>query len=310
MAERQDEAHGSGSSSPSGAPSSNVDQFLPAKWEPHVVQALSAWKQGDLIEGVPRFWSIPAGPDQVIEFAHGDVDWEVFETEVIPGWVIILTQTCDIAAAGPGQRQPFIQVSPIFRFPEGYDASKIESVFRWEVTYLAPVTAPPGDGIWGVDLRLSMPASKGILLNKSSKSGFVTETDALNFGEAIAARMRRPALHEALSYDLPRSIDALIADSDKAQPEWWEHVEQVRISIHGDRIAPTSVTPIVIEVVRLEPSERKIWRDWQKRLRRQLQKTGIRLHPVQFGSLDSISARLYKESVPVRISKLGRAPNW
>jgi hypothetical protein len=312
MAERQEspQVEGQDDHSTPADSTGNIDQFLSDAWEPHVVQGLSAWKQGDLVEGLPMFWAAPAGSDPVIESAHGEIDWEVFETEVAPGWVVILTQTCDIAGSGPGRQQPFIQVSPAFRFTEGYDQSKIDAVARWEVTYLAPLTAPPGDGSWAVDLRISLPASKGILLTRNPASGFATDLDSLNFGEAIASRARRPALDDMLSYELPKSINDLIEQANKNQPEWWQHVEQVRILIHGDRTAPTGVTPVVIEAVRLEPSERKIWRDWQKRTTRKMRPRGVRIFPVQFGNLDSLSARMYKESTPVRIPKLGRAPSW
>ncbi|WP_213003165.1 hypothetical protein [Winogradskya consettensis] len=194
--------------------------------------------------------------------------------------------------------------------PPGYDQSKLASILQWEVSYLLPVTAPLSQNAWVADLRLSMPISKGLLVGRQPIEGFASEDDRLAFIEAVALRKRRPALADVLSEDVPKSLGAYIKQTDKATPEWWQQVEQVRLRIKGDRLKPNAVGLIVCESIQLSPEQRKVWRNWRTLGARILRPHKIKLEPTLFGTLDALPARLYRDSVPIRLTDLGRPPAW
>jgi len=288
----------------------NVDDLVPDVWPEDVVNALDQWKQGDLVQGSPRFWAGPSSEDPVLGTAPGSRDWEVVDDEAPGGYVVVTSQTCDIAAAGPGRWHPFVDVSPVFEVPADYDANKLQNILKWEVSYLVPISPSLSSSQWVADLRLSMPISKGLLASRSPIEGFATEEDRLLFGEAIAIKKRRPALADVISYDLPRSLSNYIKTTEKAQPEWWQHVEQVRLRIKGDRLRPSAVALLICEDIELSSRQRKIWRDWRKQGAALLRPHRITLDPVLFQTIDDMKARLYRETVPLRIPELGRPPVW
>lgn len=286
----------------------SLDDLQPA-WSPDSVASLDVWKQGDLLRAGPRFWAAPGGVDPVL-ITGADVDWGVLDDGEDDGWVAVTSQTCDIAAAGPGRKQPFVEVSPAFRLPSNLDASQIENIRNWGVTYLAPLTAPPGDGVWAVDLRLTMSVSKGLLVGQQPIEGFLREADRLNFGEFLGVRKRRPSLHDVLTGELLKSLCAYVKSTSKAAPEWWQNVEQVRMRVEGDRLRPTAAGLIIIEETKLEASQRKVWRDWSSQARRILRPHGITLIPMLFSTIDDLSARLYRDSVALRMPELSRPARW
>jgi hypothetical protein len=288
----------------------SIDEFVPASWPPHVVAGLEQWKQGDLLRGGARFWAGPGTHDQVTSIPGDGADWDVQDQGYETGWLAVASQTCDISAAGAGRNQPFVEVHPVVRVDIIYPPQKIEVIENWGVTYLAPLSSPPGDGDWAIDMRLTMSISKGLLFSMEPTPGFVSEIDRLNFAEAVATRKRRPALHDVLSSELPKSLGKYISATEKTKPEWWQHVEQVRLKIIGDRLAPNAVSLILCEEIPLDAHLRCIWRGWTKQGKKLLKPHRITLQAPLFMTLDKLPARLYKESVPLRIPELGRVAAW
>ena len=57
----------------------------------------------------------------------------------------------------------------------------------------------PTPGEWAADLRISLPVSKAVLLRQSRVHGFREQHQTLEFAERVAAKTRRPALHDAIA---------------------------------------------------------------------------------------------------------------
>lgn len=288
-----------------------LDELVPAAWSDEVVASLDRWRQGDLVAGTPMFWAAPAGADPVLDIVGGEFDWQPIDLGFDRGgWVMVTSQTCDIAGAGPGARQPFVDVSPVYRLPADYNPQILDSIRSHQVTHLKELTLPPGQGTYVVDLRLSMPASKGLLVANDPVDAWASEQDRLALAEHIATRARRPALHDALSYDLTRSLGDYIKSNHKNRPEWWNHVEQLRLRIRGDRLQPAAVGLLVCCELELTDEQRAVWRGWQRHGEAILKPHGITLEPSLFQTLDQMPARLYMNSVPLRIPELRRIPAW
>src|SRR5262245_13208358 len=82
----------------------SIDEFVPADWPSEVVTALDVWKQGDLIGGSPRFWAGPGRDDPIVGTSGSGLAWDLFDAGSDGGFVAVTTQTCDIAAFGPGRQ--------------------------------------------------------------------------------------------------------------------------------------------------------------------------------------------------------------
>lgn len=288
-----------------------IDELLPDPWPPDVVAALDHWKQADLIKGSPLFWACPAGDDAVLPILGSATPFQVHDDGTgEDGWVIITSQTCDVAGVGPGQHHPFVTVSPVYQLPVDYPQAKLDAITRGEIGHLVRLTRPPGDGTYVADLRMAFPVSKGVLLGNSPTEGWAQESDRLTFAEAVATKVRRPALHDALSAELTHSLNTYLKFTHKGQPEWWERVEQVRLRIVGDRLKPQSVSLLVCCELELSAEQCELWRQWQPQAAKILRTHHIDLGPPLFETLDKLPARLYKDSVPLRLPALKRVPVW
>lgn len=294
------------------AASFSVDSLLPVTWPPDLREALGGWQQGDLIERPVFSWAGPAEPDDLTGAEAGSYEWEpVADPSLVTPYGIVVSQTCDIGASGPGGRHPFVDVAPVVQMTA--DAGQQGQIRRYEVMHLVALPAPPDTGFWVADLRLIMPVSKRLLAAGSPIDAFGgDEMSRLSFAEAVARKHRRPALHDAVAETLPRSLNAYIAEMAKKQtaPEWLDKVEQVRISITGSRLAPIAAQPYVIQRDKLDAAERHLWQNWRNRAKKPLAQEGVDLKPIVFTDLDRLSARLYAVSLPVNVKALGRPPVW
>ncbi|MEV3872316.1 hypothetical protein [Streptomyces sp. NPDC049906] len=296
----------------------SLDSLVPETWPDDCVAALDAWKQGDLLPGSVLSWAAPPGLDPVtgIDSSGGDDteaesgEWQHVAVEDLRcAWAIVTSQTCDIAAAGPGARHPLVQVSPVVCISNISD-NRRGAIEGHEVSHLVALTKPPSYGFWVADLRISLPVSKQLLVVNAPHPGFSSERDALDFAEHVAARLRRPSLHDFISDTMVKSISQHIKTVYKNEPEWWEQVEQLRVLVTGSRLNPESVQLVVVQQEKLDAKQRKIWRDWATSFRKVLKKEGIVLEPLHFTTLDVMTARLYRSSVPLRVPELRRPYIW
>lgn len=222
------------------------------------------------------------------------------------GYLAVVSQTCDIVAAGPGARHPFVQACPI-RDVSGMGVDKVEAIRRGETVEYVYLTQPPVPGSdWAVDLRISVPISKAVLVAAEPITGFSTPADHLVLASRLAAKVERPALHDYLSKDLLDSLDLLLSRAKRSE-EWCDDVEQIRLKVEGDALHPTRVRLFVITDIKFNGTSavkplRDLWKSHKKRLARQ----GIAMAPIAFRTHATLSIVDYRESVPINLPTLGR----
>jgi len=297
------------------------------------MDGLADWRQGDLLRDVGLFWAGTEDDDELTGLAvppSAGHQWPVVAwdglpaldaaepadgqtdgTALVPEWTIITSQTCDIAAAGPGARHPVVQVSPLVNL-DGADPNKVTAIRRHANVDLAPVPGVPGGGTWAADLRISLPVSKAVLLRQNRVHGFRSSAEALVFAERVAAKYRRPALHDELTGEFIVGLNKVMAQAKKAGDAWPDSIEQFRILVTaGDKLNPKNVTVLAIMLETLTLEERGPLRTWRNGERKRLLKVSdITLDPLRFRTLDKVDVRDYRASDWLRITELGQPAFW
>ncbi|MDP5184826.1 hypothetical protein QOZ88_19510 [Blastococcus sp. BMG 814] len=299
-------------------------------------RALNKWQQGDLIREVGLFWAgtedvdqltglaaqptaghrwpvvpwdgAPADPLDVSDSADADADAGQPPTS----WAIITSQTCDVVAGGPGQRHPTVQVSPLQDITH-LAKSKILEIQRGEKVDLVYVPDVPAPGTWAADLRISLPVSKAILLRQERVPGFADPAEAIQFAERVAAKFRRPALHDEITGGLVPGLRALVDQARTAGELWPDLIEQFRLQItDGDRLKPRNVRILAVTLDDLTAQDRQPLREWRTQERKRLLRAsnGIVLAPIWFGDLEKVGVGRYRDSDYLRIPELGQPVFW
>ena len=154
---------------------------------------------------------------------------------------------------------------------------------------------------------------KALLLRHEPLAGFATEFDRLSFAEAVALRLRCPALDGLLSHELTNSLNNYLKSRTKKAPgniAWRDHVSQVRIITSETRLQARIVTILVFEDLRLSPEQQAVWRSWFRENRKMFADRGLTIDKMLFNTLDGYTARHYKDSIPLRLPALLASPTW
>jgi hypothetical protein len=291
-----------------------IDDLLPDPWPDDAVTALDSWRQGHLISCDAGAWLAASGSvDPVTRYDYSDQDGEmVGATAVVSdtGYFAVVSQTCDIGATGPGKRHPFVQVCPVRDVGAAFPPEKIGQIRDGEVVEYIYLTSPPECGKdWAVDLRASVPLSKGALIAASPVLGLACEEDELDLAARVAAKFERPALHDYLSKNLAESLDVFISKARKKSDDWCEDVEQFRLEVEGDRLAPKRVRLVVVTDVDFNGflnSKKNPLRDLWKSHKKPLKTVGIEQMAIAFRHVDKLGVKDYRRYVPLNIPSLGR----
>ena len=293
------------------------------------VTALDEWRQGDLLEGVNLFWAALPGLDPLTDltldgpFAGGwsVTQWEASSDPPPPGASaspestlgIITSQTCDIAAVGPGSRHGTFQVSPLISLAQ-LSVARAADVRLGRTVDMVMLTNAPREGEWAADLRISLPVSKSVLFSQSPVHGFSTAKQSQEFAERLAIKVRRVAAHDAISEFLTTDLNKLVKRRRAAGATWVDRIEQFRVRARsGDLLNPVSTEIFAIMLdLRLSAEEMSDLRAWRTEVRGTFRRlTGIgELAPIRFVMLESMKVQDYRESVPMRIPELGQGAFW
>lgn len=176
-----------------------------------------------------------------------------------------------------------------------------------QIADLGPLTVAdiPRGHRWYVDLRILVPVSKALLLGCEPLDGFLTEDESLAFGETLAQKFRRPALHEVLSEDLPKVLETYVQNAG-ATTNPFAKVDEVRLSILGERLAPVRGQLIIItENGELSPAEQEAWEGLNKPARDLFKAHGIDYQNLVHFDIYDMRAALYRKTVPVKCRYLG-----
>lgn len=279
-----------------------VTTEVPDLWTPKQISALDTWSQGSFFSGSVSAWAI-LEPNVTLESLDQLIDMDVAFRTNLEEWSIVTSQTCDISVAGSGKKQPFVQVSPLVKI-DGENEGFRRKVQTWGVTYLAPVPGPGVDGEWAVDLRISTPVSKLVLAAKKPLPWPSSEDQLVLFANHVARRTSRPAFHDGI-VGIEEVINTDIKASRKAKNEdWFEKVEQVRLEIHGTRLAPQVVMIHIICNEELTNPEKDKWREIRKRVATLLANFGATLGTIKFHERHKVDPRDYREWHPFFIGEL------
>ena len=293
--------------------------------QPAVSTALEQWRQGDIVSGLRVFWGISDHGRDPLSGAQLDPQpdggWvtarESLDAEegVVPAEQIgiIVSQTCDVVATGPGARHPTVQVAPIVNLTD-LPPSRADDVRAGRTVDMVVVTSLQPLGDWAADLRISLPVSKALLVDQQPTRGFLAEQDCLRFSDQVAIKLRRPALHDYVAVDMTNSLEALIRRERSGGAAWMDRVEQIRVRVTvGDRISPQALELIVITIDDpLSPTEKDPLRKWRTGHVKTFGKAtvGGKLLPLRILPLSKVSVQDYRESVPLRLDELQQRPFW
>ncbi|MBB6405081.1 hypothetical protein [Arthrobacter sp. AZCC_0090] len=276
---------------------------------------MDAWRQGHLISGDLVIWLGTAGGvdpvtgDDFTEIGEGllAASAEIGDT----GYFAVVSQTCDIAAAGPGRRHPFVHVCPVRDLGAVFDAQKIQQARDSELVEYVYLTKPPVTGAhWAVDLRVMVPLSKGSLVGTAPIEGFACEDDEIDLAARVAGKFERPALHDYLSKNLVDALNALVTKARKGSADWCEDIEQFRLWIDGPRLKPKRVRLVVITEMnygsKLHKQRTDAIRDHWKTMKKPLRSVGIEQGPIAFRYIEDMKVKDYRDYIPINVPALGR----
>lgn len=177
-----------------------------------------------------------------------------------------------------------------------------------QIAELPPATVSdiPRGHRWYVDLRILVPISKGLLLSREPVGGFLDEDESLGFGEVLAQKFRRPALHEALSEELPKVLETYVQNAGHTTNPYAK-VDEVRLNIMaGDRLNPVRGGLVIItENGALTADEQAAWTDLNKSASQLFAKHDIKYVPLVHFDISHMTAALYRKTVPVKCRYLG-----
>jgi hypothetical protein len=291
-----------------------IDDLLPDAWPDDVVAALDSWRLGHLVRCDTVTWLAAAGGADPVtggDFSdHGDGLVGATAAMGDTGYFAVVSQTCDIAATGPGKRHPFVQICPVRDVGAAFDREKVRLIRAGEITEYTYLTNPPEPAKeWAIDLRMSVPLSKGALIACSPVEGFANEDDEIDLAARIAAKSERPALHDYLSKDLVDALNTFISKARKMPEDWCEDVEQLRLEVEGNRLSPKRVRLIVVTDVDFNGilnTKKNPLRDHWKSHKKPLRAAGIEQAQIAFRYIGKLAIKDYRNSIPLNIPSLGR----
>lgn len=279
-----------------------LSDFVPT-WTTDQIAALDEWRQGDLLPCPPLFWSTGATSADPVTGQGAPVNGLLPWPTQAPKYAVVTTQTCDVCAKGPGARQPFVQVSPVVQVA---DATKEQwhELVTGQIVDRYGLTSKKLRSKWAVDLRLSVPVSKAVLLGATPIRGFATPQEAVDFGAHLAQRAGRPALHDFFLDVVRVDIETAIRAAAKSGTGWWSKVEEVRLLIRGDDLAPKSFALVVVSSSVLFPEEHDRWIQLGGTFKKRAKALGIRVNTTIVLQIDEMSARVYRDTVNLSVPSL------
>jgi hypothetical protein len=254
-------------------------------------------------------WLGPAGADDPVtgDTAPGNIGELRARSDAFSdtGYMAIVSQTCDIAG-GPGEKHPFVQACPV-RDISAFPPQRIQQIKDRHAPEYVWLSQPPQDGaVWAVDLRVTVPVSKGVLASVGPIEGFATGEEEILLGHRAASKLTRPAVHDALAGDVFSSLRNCLSRSKKTQ-SWCDDVEQLRLEIvEGDALQPKRVRLLVLTDSDLSAADRKTLREEWKSHKKSLKNAGIEQAPIGFVHVDKCPVKRYRESLPIDIPTLDR----
>jgi len=207
-----------------------LDSWLPSAWPAAVVDAMSRFRQGHLVQ-----WDSLAF---AANFSHAICNVTAQTGTSGSGYVrvdkactygLITSQTCDICEEGKKiPRIPWVTVVPVYNVLPFLSNGQDGLVRKNRIGYLLPLTHENfinSEALWVADLRIEYPLEKGILVDQKPIEAFASEKDYAYFANSLAFRRNRPALDgRVIKLIITPLRDALTSNSIQS-----DNIEEVRI---------------------------------------------------------------------------------
>lgn len=219
-----------------------LDAGIPDEWPPEVIEAVARFRLGHVIEEPPLVYA--RDPRNRVWTPDGEGEGEGTEkvvsvsAEQFP-YGIITTQTCDLAEQTRYPRQPFVQLSPVYRYSS--DPAVAADVRKRQ--YLVELSGPRfADGIWVADLRLEGSAEKSVLVGREPLEAFRDEAEEIAFADTLGRRRDRAALANVVNDVLSRELGTKQSRNRNKAKRVWESVYSTRLEVaEGVRLDPRAV---------------------------------------------------------------------
>jgi len=283
-----------------------LDIGLPDEWPEEIRAALGAFRLGHLIteppltyarERLSRIWNPVEGGDD----PHGEV--VNLARDRFP-YGIITTQTCDLSEQARYPKQPFLQVSPVYRYAADRDAlPEVDRRF-----YLWPLTAEPfAAELWVADLRLECSVEKSVLVGRTPIDAFATELDEIAFAERLGRRRDRAAMANAVNDVLDAQMAKRISANKNKAKRVFEAVHGLRLEVaEGLRLEPVAMRMHVLlngdpDSADAAISEAKDWFEaWWDRASEagEANTPRLRVLPNRFHDAARVDVRVYDRLIP------------
>jgi hypothetical protein len=289
-----------------------IDEGLPEIWPAAVTAAVTAFQQGDLIRDPPLVYI--ASPRHAIwEFSRPsledeETDQDIIELNAEPGslYGMIATETCDLTEEDRRYRKhPWFSLAPVYAASEAIGSHTLGLIESGRYSYMRSITSPAlGDGIWIIDSRILVPVEKSWLVGKEPIRIYSDSESLTEIADFFANKFKRvdldARLHETLIKPLRRWLEHL---SLARLVDVMGSVAEVRLLVSGGALNPDGASLILIvddksNIEGIKTEWDRKWSGWRDRA----EAVGIALIANAYETYDSLSARMYRESLPIDTS--------
>jgi len=285
-----------------------IDRGLPAEWPLAAQDAVSRFRQGDLVEAPPFFyaadgacpiWGLTAKLVQDGE----DPSIPVLSEDQAPPYGIITTQSCDLTEQPPAGRtrrpcRPWFQIAPVSP-AERFDAYQVKCVVeKNSYQYLVPLTPPGLEGLWLADLRIEMPIEKGWLVGREPIRGFADLANYRAFANRLRLLKSRIASEGDVSDLMIQHLRGFLARDAERGQEALAAVSGVMYEEHGPDRSPNLLTLHVFPKDDGLPTQaRQLFDEWYDECVELCMENDCSLLPTEYGP--SVSPDVYLHLVPL-----------
>lgn len=279
-------------------------------WPEPVLADIKKFEQGDLVENPPFFY-VASARHGVWHLTRGtgdpELEAELFEMhpDDCPPLGIITTETCDLVEEDAKEpRQPWFSVSPVYVLEEA-DQNRISLIEENRISYFRRLTASDySDKLWIADFRIEFPVEKSWIVGREPIQAFSTLEEKLALAEFLAERRNRPVLarniHTQLIVPLRRWLEHLKVDR---RATVLQGVHEVRLEISGNPLDPDGLGLVIVgETVDVPQAARTEWNAKWENWKERLNTVNISLVHHEYATLDTLSARRYRDSYRIPIA--------
>jgi len=301
-------------------------------WPPGVLDTLRAFRQGDIVAGLPYFyWGEPARPVLDLTGSYTDEGEGVIEAARRFDYGMIATQTCDLVeedSAHPGQ--PWVHLCPAYNAEATYrpDGTTPETP-ETELPKLIPggerslirqgrsqrylwLPALP-DGCWIADLRLFIPVEKGWLAGQERIEGFPSESERIMAGRRLAWLHDRPAFDGRFVRSVQTPLRQALMRLRREDRALFDHLsDQVpEIGVSTDENISIATTELVV-LCEGEPEQPIMnwFHEWWVESAERGMTESLTLLPLRFERLDQMPASQYRRLTRLPLAAVSPNPAW